>query len=173
MGNGASSFRLVGFEDDATDVDTVHELDALLRAEGRKDDLRWLFARRVDVASDDAKLALYVAWATLEETTFDDVEAARALYEKAAERDDVTEAVLRSLARLLRLRARHADAAVVLERALDRADAADRDDRELELATLYVEELGRHADALAAVGRVLESRPTDEKARAILARGTS
>src|SRR6185369_13282787 len=72
-------------EADPSDVETVQALDELLRAAGRKDDLRWLLDLRSQQVEGEDKAAIFEDWATLEEEVFGDPARAIELYRKVVE----------------------------------------------------------------------------------------
>src|SRR5262249_47947024 len=59
-------------EADPSDTETVQALDALLRANSRKDDLRWLLALRAEQVEGEARAEIFEEWASLEEEVFGD-----------------------------------------------------------------------------------------------------
>ena len=67
---------------DPTDLDTVAAFDEILRANGRKDDLRWLLQLRADQVEGEAKADIFEEWATLEEEVFGDPARAIELFRK-------------------------------------------------------------------------------------------
>jgi len=160
--------RLV--ESDPTDAETLREFDALLRGAERKDDLRWLFELRVASATESERARIYEEWATLEEDVFANPKDAIQFYRKAAELDPERGETLKSLSRLLLAENDHAGAAEIIERHRDLSSGSDRAQREVEIAYLYIDHLGRPADALNAAERALELLPRDADAIAILAR---
>ncbi len=157
-------------EADPSDAETLREFDALLRASERKDDLRWLFERRVETAAEGDRAKIYEEWATLEEDVFANADEAIKLYKKASELAPDRGDTLKSLARLLLQAGNHAAAVEVLLQHRDLSSGADRAQREVELAFEYADHLGQPELALEASLRALELRPRDPDAIAILAR---
>jgi tetratricopeptide (TPR) repeat protein len=156
-------------EADPSDAETVAALDELLRANERKEDLRWLFELRSQQVERDARADVLEEWAALEEEVFGEAAQAIALYRRVvaiAPRADA----LRALARLLIAAGEHQAAAEVVARHRDLSEGADRARRETELATLYLDRLDRAADAFDACVRALASAPHDQDAIALVAR---
>lgn len=172
LGNVDEAVRIYRelYEADEADEAVGAKLDALLRAEGRHDDLRWLLRRRTDRAEGKERLALLAEWATLEEEGLESAERAVALYREILEADPTSARALRAVARLLRESGDAAGAALAIEQERDLAEGRDRVARELELAELYMGSLSRPADALAAVERALAAQPNDPSAIAIVER---
>ncbi|MBL0197283.1 MAG: hypothetical protein IPQ09_24265 [Myxococcales bacterium] len=157
-------------EADETDEEVGNQLDALLRAEARHDDLRWLLRRRIDRAGADAKLSLLSEWASLEEDGLQSPERAVALYSEILQVDPSNTAALRAVARLLRSAGDPEGAARAIEQERDLAEGDARYAREIELAELYLGSLKRPVDALAAVERALGLKPNDAEAVALAER---
>ena len=158
------------YEADEADEAVAAKLDALLRAEGRHDDLRWLLRRKADRAAGRERLDLLAEWATLEEEGLESPERAVALYREILEADAENKSALRAVARLLRASGDASGAASALERERDLAEGRDRVTRELDLAELYLGSLSRPLDALAAVERALAAQPNDPQAITIAER---
>ncbi len=172
LGNVDEAVRIYRelYEADESDEVVGSRLDALLRAEARHDDLRWLLRRRVDRAEGKDRLSLLSEWATLEEDGLQSPERAVALYREILDADTENAPALRAVARLLRSSGDSEGAAKAIERERDLAQGKDRVARELELAELYMSNLSRPADALAAVERALEAQPNDSAAIALAER---
>ena len=156
-------------EADPSDADTVAALDALLRANERKDDLRWLFELRGKQVEGDERADVLEEWASLEEEVFGDAAQAIALYRRVVELSPRNDA-MRSLARLLVAAGQHEAASSVIARHRDLSEGEDRARREVELATLYVDRLDRAGDAFDACVRALAAAPHDVEAVSLLAR---
>ncbi|HVY44578.1 MAG TPA: tetratricopeptide repeat protein, partial [Minicystis sp.] len=152
---------------DPTDLDTIQALDALLRANERKDDLRWLLQLRADQVDGEAKAAVFEEWATLEEEVFGDPPRAIDLYRKVVELAPRGDA-MRALARLLVAAGEFAQAAEIVAKHRDMTEGDERAKREVELAALYIDRLGRAEDAYEACVRALDAAPHDAEAIAIL-----
>jgi len=157
-------------EADPTDAETIHELDALLRANEKKDDLRWLFQLRADQVEGEERAEILEEWATLEEEVFGDQAQAITLLRKVVEVTPARGEALRALSRLLIAAGEAAAAAEVVARHRDVSDGEQRGRCEVELATLYLEKLERPVDAFDAAVRALEILPHDDDAVGILAR---
>jgi tetratricopeptide (TPR) repeat protein len=158
-------------EADATDGDAGAALEAILRREGRRDDLRWLLGLRVEnVASDADRVRVLRDWATLEEDAFAEPERAAGLYARVLEHAPTDALALRALPRLLLAAGNAAGAAEVLEKHRDLVEDAERAEVEVELAELYTERLGRPGEALVAAERVLLLSAHDARAISVLRR---
>jgi tetratricopeptide (TPR) repeat protein/DNA-directed RNA polymerase subunit F len=157
-------------ESDPTDTDTIQTLDQILRSTGRKDDLRWLFQLRADQVEGTARGEIFEEWATLEEEVFGDAKAACELLRKVIEITPTRGEALRSLSRLLIQEGDFAAAAEAVERHRDVSEGAERARREVDLAALYLDHLGRPAAAFDAAVRALGLAAHDNEAIAILAR---
>jgi tetratricopeptide (TPR) repeat protein len=170
-------------EADPKDAETVAALDALLRANERKDDLRWLFELRSEQVEGDDRADVLEEWASLEEEVFGDAAQAIALYRRViavtmGDPERVPQApplaprhdAMRALARLLVAAGQYEAAAEVVARHRDIAEGEDRARREVELATLYLERLDRASEAFAACVRALAAAPHDVEAVALLGR---
>lgn len=155
---------------DPTDAETIQALDALLRANGRKDDLRWLFELRASQAEGDAKAEVIEEWATLEEEVFGDAAQAIALLRKVIELDPTRRPAMRVLSRLLVATGEHAAAAEVIAKHRDLSEGEDRARREVELARLLLDRLDRPEEAFDAIVRALELLPHDAEAISLLAK---
>jgi tetratricopeptide (TPR) repeat protein len=155
-------------EEDDTDEVAVQTLDRILREADRRDDLRWLFELRIERANTSLKIDLLSEWAMLEEEAFGSAERAIAIYRRLLLVIPHHGGALRALARLLRLHGDPAGAAEVLAIDRDQREGQERAAREIELAKLYVESLGKHAEALAASERALQLAPNDPRAVAVV-----
>ena len=142
-------------EADERDANAMAALDKLLRAHDRRDDLRWLFALRVQRANTKHKLELLGEWALLEEEVFAAPDRAAVVFRRMLELVPNHGAALRALARLLRELGDSGGAVEALERDRDQRQGVERGARELEIARLYIGQLARPTDALAAVERAL------------------
>ena len=151
-------------ESDERDTSAVTALDKLLRAHDRRDDLRWLFGLRVQRANTKHKLELLGEWALLEEEVFAAPDRAAAVFRRMLELVPNHGAALRALARLLRELGDSGGAVEALERDRDQRQGIERGARELEIARLYIGQLARPADALAAVERALVCFAGDDAA---------
>lgn len=156
-------------ESDPGDAETVQALDALLRANGRKDDLRWLLELRAAQVEGEARADVFEEWAALEEEVFGDAAQAIALYRKVVEIAPRGDA-MRSLARLLIGAGEYEAAAEILLQHRDLSDGDGRARREVELAGLYLDRLDKPALAFEACVRALSSAAHDPEAIALLSR---
>ncbi len=154
---------------DPADEETVKKLDEILRANGKKEDLRWLFQLRADQVPGEARAEILEEWAGLEEEVFSDRAAAIELLRKVVDLAPRRAGALRSLSRLLAASGDHAAAAEIVARHRDVSDGVHRARREVDLAGLYLDHLDRPADALEACARALEVAPHDADAIRLLA----
>ncbi|HEX4337856.1 MAG TPA: tetratricopeptide repeat protein [Polyangiaceae bacterium] len=158
-------------DNDPTDDVAGPALDAILRREGRRDDLRWLLGLRVENApSKDEGVRILREWAALEEEAFAEPERARDLYARTLEAAPGDSVALRALPRLLLAAGNAAGAAEVLEKHRGHVDESERTDVETELSELYISRLARPKDALAGAVRVLALSPHDPRAISVLRR---
>ncbi len=155
---------------DPTDEETIREFDGLLRANEKKEDLRWLFQLRADQVEGEARAEILEEWATLEEEVFNDQPQAIMLLRKVVEVTPSRSNALRALSRLLIAAGEAAAAAEVVAAHRDVSDGDQRARCEVELATLYLEKLERYVDAFDASVRALEIIPHDREAVDILAK---
>jgi tetratricopeptide (TPR) repeat protein len=158
-------------EQDPADAAVLATLDRLLRVTGRRDDLRWLFDWRAQHAPGGAeRAALFNEWAALERDAFGEPERAVALYRRTLEAEPADPTALESLPSLLLASGDAAGAVEIVARRRDLAEGAERAERELELATLYLERLNKPVEALEAAGRTLNLIDHDQRAIALLER---
>jgi tetratricopeptide (TPR) repeat protein len=158
-------------ETDASDGEASTALEAILRREGRRDDLRWLLGLRVEsAASDDARVSVLGDWAALEEEVFEEPARAAELYARVLEYAPGDARSLRALPRLLLAAGDAAAAAKVLEKHRERVTDDERVGVEVKLAELYIERLDRPSDALEAAVRVLGLSAHDSRAISVLRR---
>ena len=160
--------------DDATGAE-ARALDALLDTRGAGSpgaaaDRRWLFAYRAEQAPPADRAAILLAWASAEEGTLGDPAAAAALYGRAIALDPDNDVALAAQARLLLAQGDFAGAAAAVDRRRALAQGPARSALDLELAALLLDRLGQPVSALAAVAPVLEARPSDPTARALVER---
>ncbi len=155
-------------EEDESDEAAVQTLDHILREADRQDDLRWLFEVRVERANTALKIDLLAEWALLEEEAFGSPERAIALYRRMLKVLPHHGGAHRALARLLRAHGDAEGAAEVIAIDRDQRDGAERAAREIELAKLYVDPLGKFVEALAACERAFQLAPNDPRAIAVV-----
>lgn len=155
---------------DPSDAETVRTFDALLRGAERREDLRWLFDMRVNHAERHERAEIYEEWATLEEDVFGNAKDAIGLYRKAIEIEPERSDALRALSRLLLAAGDYAGAAEIIARHRDVSQGEARAQREIELADLYLSQLGKNEEAFEASVRALELKPHDPDAITILAK---
>ncbi len=157
-------------EEEPEDEESILVLDRLLRAEDRRDDLRWLFELRAGHGSDEARAAILTEWASLEQDVFGDLERATDLYSRVLELEPANDNAARTLPRLLLSAGRAAEAANVIEAHRDRLSGQARAVRDLDLAEIYLDYLPSPAKALACAARSLDVLPHQPHAIAILDR---
>jgi tetratricopeptide (TPR) repeat protein len=158
---------LIGEEESSGDEEVMTLLDGLLRAQDKKDDLRWLFRLRVSRSNTKKKLEILGEWAVLEEEVLGSQESAISLYREMLSLVPHHGPALRALSRLLRSVGDAEGAAEILEKDRDLREGADRIAREIELARLYISSLKKPGEALAAVKRVFETSPNEADAIAV------
>ncbi len=158
-------------EQDPEDLGVLATLDRLLRVTGRRDDLRWLFEWRAQHAPGAAeRAAIFNEWAALERDAFSEPERAVTLYRRTLEAEPADPTALEALPALLLASGDAAGAVEAVARRRDLAEGAERAERELELATLYLERLRKPVEALEAAGRTLNLIDHDPRAIALLER---
>ncbi|HEX4513278.1 MAG TPA: tetratricopeptide repeat protein, partial [Polyangiaceae bacterium] len=161
-----ASYRAL-VEEDETDEEAVATLDRVLRAQDRREDLRWLYDTRVGRAISAKKVELLSEWATLEEEAMGAPDRAAEIHRRILEIVPKHGRSLRALARLLQ-NTGSADAAVqMLERDRDELQGSERAAREIEIAKLQLS-LKKPGEAIAAVKRALDDAPGDKQAIAVL-----
>jgi tetratricopeptide (TPR) repeat protein len=156
-------------ERDPNDSEARAQLEAILRREDRRDDLRWLLELKIDTTPDDAeKRRLLIEFAELEEDVFGAPERAVALYRRVLEVDGADSTALRALPRLLLAASDAAGAVEVIEKHRDVLGGEARAEREADLAELYSDRLNRPADALESAIAALNSPTAAPRAVAVL-----
>lgn len=154
---------------DKTDVETMHALDTLLRANGRKNDLRWLLELRAAQVEGDDRADVLEEWATLEEEVFGEPAQAIALLRQVVAISPRGEA-LKSLSNLLTAAGEFESAAEIVAQHRDLSEGEGRARREVELAGLYLDKLDKPASAFEACVRALSAAEHDSEAIALLGR---
>ncbi|WP_437590400.1 tetratricopeptide repeat protein [Sorangium sp. So ce1000] len=157
-------------EDDPSDEGTVRALDALLRANERQADLRWLFELRASQVGGEDRAEILEEWATLEEEVFGDPAKAIELLRKVIALTPGRINALRVLSRLLNAAGEYEAAAQIVATHRDVSEGDERARREIELATLYLDRLDRPADAFEAAVRALDLAAHDPDAITVLSR---
>lgn len=155
---------------DPSDVEAIAALDELLRANNRKDDLRWLFELRAAQVEGPDRADIFEEWAALEEEVFGESAQAIVLLRKVIELVPTRSGALRSLARLLIAAGENEAAAAVILSHRDVSEGEERAQREVELAGLYFDRLSQPQAAFDACVRALEITPHEADAIHILAR---
>jgi tetratricopeptide (TPR) repeat protein len=154
---------------DKTDLETIHALDTLLRANGRKNDLRWLLELRAAQVESDERADVLEEWATLEEEVFGEPAQAIALLRQVIAISPRNEA-LKSLSNLLTQAGEFESAAEIVAQHRDLSEGESRARREVELAGLYLDKLEKPASAFEACVRALSAAEHDAEAIALLGR---
>jgi tetratricopeptide (TPR) repeat protein len=157
-------------EEDPSDEAAVMALDKLLRSEDRRDQLRWLFELRATHGPDDERASILTEWASLEQDVFSEPARAAQLYARVLKVDPGSEIAARTLPRLLLAAGNAEEAAKVIEGHLPRTEGQVRAERELDLADIYIDHLGRPSQALEAAARGLTTLPHFPRAIAMLDR---
>ncbi|MEI9949489.1 MAG: tetratricopeptide repeat protein [Pseudomonadota bacterium] len=158
-------------ERDPADAEVAAAIEAILRREDRRDDLRWLLELRVEhAADDDARARILSDWATLEEDVFEAPERAIAIYRRILEVHDSDPAALGTLPRLLLAQGDAAGAVEIIEQHRQKLSGDERAEREVELAEHYQNLLGRPEDALKNAVFAVDSPNVKARAMAVLER---
>jgi len=158
-------------ERDPADAEVAAAMEAILRREDRRDDLRWLLELRVEhAADDDARARILSDWATLEEDVFEAPERAIAIYRRILGVHDSDAAALSTLPRLLLAQGNAAGAVEIIEQHRQKLSGDERAEREVELAEHYQNRLSRPEDALKNAVFALESPAVRARAMAVLER---
>ncbi len=131
--------RLV--EADPSDSETTAELEALLRAADRRDDLRWLFGVKCEQRSGAEQCEALEEWAGVEENVFGEPERAIELLERVIAVDPARTTALESLGRLQVAAEQYAAAAQTMMAHRDAVEGPERAALDVALATLQLERL--------------------------------
>ncbi|HEY3668616.1 MAG TPA: tetratricopeptide repeat protein [Polyangiaceae bacterium] len=158
-------------ERDPADAEVAAALEAILRREDRRDDLRWLLELRVEHAADDeARARILSDWATLEEDVFEAPDRAIAIYRRILEIHEGDTAALSTLPRLLLAQGDAASAVEVIARHRDKLKGDERAEREVELAELYLNRLSSSEEAFKNAVSAVDSEPVKARAMGVLER---
>jgi tetratricopeptide (TPR) repeat protein len=158
-------------ERDPADTEVASALEAILRREDRRDDLRWLLELRAEhAADDDTKVRILSDWATLEEDVFEAPERAITLYRRIMEVSDSDALALRALPRLLLAQNDAAGAVAVIEQHREKLSGDERSEREVELAEHYQNLLSRPEEAFKNAVLAVESPKVKARAMSVLER---
>jgi tetratricopeptide (TPR) repeat protein len=156
-------------ERDPSDLEARAQLEAILRREDRRDDLRWLLEVKLETASDDAeRRRLLAEFAEIEEDAFGSPGRAITLYRRILELDPADSGALSALPRLLLAAGDAAGAAEIIEKHRDVLAGDARAQREADLAELYLEPLNRPVAALESAIAALTSTVSAPRAAAVL-----
>ncbi len=154
-----AAYRAIVQENEG-DEEAVATLDRILRAQDRREDLRWLYELRAERANTSQRVEILAEWAALEEEAMGASDRAAALHRRVLEIVPNRGKSLRALARLLQNTGSADEAVQMLERDRDQREGKERAAREIEIAKLQLS-LKRPLDALAAVKRALEQEETE------------
>ncbi len=158
-------------EQTPADAEVAAALEAILRREDRRDDLRWLLELRVEHAVDDeARARILSEWATLEEDVFEEPERAVGIYRRILQVQGSDSAALGALPRLLLTQGDAAGAVAVIEQHREKLSGDDRAEREAELAELYLDRLANPEAAFAHAVSAVESTPVKARVMSVLER---
>ncbi|MBI4700879.1 MAG: hypothetical protein HY744_06900, partial [Deltaproteobacteria bacterium] len=155
-------------EVDPSDAAMGAELEALLRAADRRDDLRWLFGVKSEHLQGEARLRSIEDWASVEEEVFGEPEQAVVLLRRVVQAAPARASALASLTRLLLGAKDYAGAAEVMRAHRDAVQGELRAELELGVAELSLEHLGEPQEALDACVRALDIIPNHEPAVGLL-----
>lgn len=155
-------------EADDTDQESVAQLEELLRAADRRDDLRWLFGLKCERLEGEAKCEALEEWAAAEENVFGEPDKAAELLQRVVEIDSSRTSALSALSRLQLAAEDYQQAAGTLRAHRDAADGEKRVELELQLAELELSELDRAKEAFEACARALELDEHNERAVELL-----
>ncbi|HVV53355.1 MAG TPA: tetratricopeptide repeat protein, partial [Polyangia bacterium] len=157
---------------DPRDTEAFEALTRLCRARGRFATLAEALARRLEVTETaEARRALLVSLARLQESELDEPDRALEGYLAAREAGDRREEIHEAIARLAeRLRRWPLCAEALLDWAAGTAESAAAAEVLVEAARVFVEHLGDGAAAEAALERVAALAPEHPRALAILGR---
>ncbi|HKO52522.1 MAG TPA: tetratricopeptide repeat protein [Polyangiaceae bacterium] len=158
-------------ERDPADAEVAAAMEAILRREDRRDDLRWLLELRVEhAADDDTRARILSDWATLEEDVFESPERAITIYRRILAVHDSDPAALSTLPRLLLAQGNAAGAVEIIEQHRQKLSGDERAEREVELAEHYQNLLGRPEDAFKNAVYAVDSASVKARAMAVLER---
>ncbi len=159
------------FEGAPQDEATFVALKDLLTEQERWDDLRALYAERIQRAEDpDTRRELCLQLAFLLEEIVEDVDGAIEAYESVLRVDPDEPGSRRALARLYRRAERWKALVELLQGELDRVEGYERTELGFEIAELLERRLGEREAAVEMYERVLEDNPTYLKAQEALDR---
>lgn len=167
----AAELLRVELERDPTDLEVAGRLEAILRREGKRDELRWVLELKVEHASSDGeRVQLLAEWASLEENVFKDAAHAAELYQRLLKLDGGHIDALRALSRLMLGGQQYQSAAEIIETSLESLGGLERAEMEVLLAQLYLEQLGQPQKAFEHAVGTLKFGSHDTRAIAVLER---
>ncbi len=155
-------------EENPDDEEAAEQLESLLRAADRRDDLRWLFDLKVNRAQGVRRFEALEEWARVEEEVFGEPDKAIELLEKVSAEDISRAPALAALTRLQLGAEQYAKAAVTMAAHRDAAAADERVEIETALARLQLDHLDNPVAAFEAAERALASDAGHRPAIAIL-----
>jgi tetratricopeptide (TPR) repeat protein len=143
---------------DPTDTEVAGQLERLLRAGGKPDELRWYFGFRVEHAgSEQQRLQCLRDWATVEEDGFSDEERAAELHQRILEADPSNDESVVKLVDLLLALGNAVDATSVIENHKDQVSPVLLGQLEVQLAEIQMDRLRQPEAALEAALRALDA----------------
>ena len=158
-------------ERDPADSEVASALEAILRREDRRDDLRWLLELRAEHAADDeARVRILSDWATLEEEVFEAPAGAIGLYRRILEVQPADGIALRALPRLLLAQGDASGAVEIIERHREKSSGDERAELEVELAEHNLGLLSRPEQAFSNAVSAVASPKVRGRAMAVLER---
>jgi tetratricopeptide (TPR) repeat protein len=157
-------------EIDPSQVDAWTRLERLLREDGRWSELRQLLNQRLDQSKDvGAQRRILEQICSLSEDVLEDLPAAISAYERILELQGDDADAVRALERLYRATETWDSLAMLYQRQLAFAPAAEeRSDLLVKQATVRALSLQQHEDALELLAEVVDSRPEHEGAVSLL-----
>lgn len=138
--------RLV--ESDPSDTVAVEHLDRLLRANGDRENLRWLMDLRINNSDPDVQIGLLHEWARIEEEVFEAPDRASALYGRVLELEPTDREALTHLTRLVLAEGQAEEAVAVMRQHRDLLEGDERVRLEEQLAETLLYRLDQPEAAL-------------------------
>jgi tetratricopeptide (TPR) repeat protein len=142
-------------EVDPDDTEAVAQLEELLRAADRRDDLRWLFGLKCERLTGDERSGALEDWAAAEENVFGEPGRAIELLQQVIAQDPRRASALGALTRLLVASEQFEAASKTMLAQRDALAGAERAEIELKLSALYLDRLTDPRAAFEACARAL------------------